>query len=249
MLRSVNEIIGYELAAVDGNIGLCHDFLLDDRRWAIRYMVADTGTWLPGRKVLISPIALEDADWVGRRLPVTLTREQVKEAPPLSADEPVSKQYELDYYAYYGWPYYWVGPGLWGPYALPRQLRKEAQQERERIESPSPGDPHLRSTREVTGYHVAAADREIGHIDDFILDDDAWAIRYAVIDTRNWLPGRRVLVAPGWIASVDWAEGKVHTDLSAEQIENSPEYDPSTPINREYERRLYDYYGRPVYWS
>ncbi len=248
MLRSAKEIIGYELAATDGTFGRCKDFLFDDRQWGIRYMVADTGTWLPGRRVLISPISLEEPDWDARRLKVALTREQIENSPSLSEDEPVSKQFEIDYYGYYEWPFYWVGPGVWGPYALPRDLRHEI----EGSEEPGSGraeDPHLRSTREVTGYRVAAADREIGHIDDLIVSDEEWIVRYIVVDTRNWLPGRRVLVDPGWFTGIEWPQGKAHTDLTADEIENSPEFDPSAPINREYERKLYDYYGRPVYWE
>ncbi len=249
MLRSMKEIIGYEFVAQDGSIGRCHDFLFDDRDWVVRYLVADTGKWLPSRKVLISPIALENPDWERRRLEAALTKQQVENAPSLSEDEPVSKQYELDYFAHYGWPHYWVGPGPWGPYPLPKDLRKRHPDEKEMIEERLPGDPHLRSSREVKGYHVAAADRDIGHIEDLIIEDDAWVIRYSVVDTRNWLPGRKVLVAPGWLTSIDWPQRKVHTDLTAEEIENSPEYDPSMPIKREYEEQLHDSYRRPVYWG
>ncbi len=249
MLRSVKEIIGYDLEAKDGSIGRCHDFLYDDRDWVVRYLVADTGKWLPGRRVLVSPIALEKPDWDLRKLELDLTTDQVENAPSLSEDEPVSKQFEIDYYAYYGWPYYWVGPGIWGPYAVPRDLRRAEDKKAAETKEGGAGDPHLRSSREVTGYHVAAADRDIGHVDDMIVDDTEWVIRYVVVDTRNWLPGRHVLVAPMWFTGIVWSQRKVHTDLTAEEIENSPEFDPSAPINREYERQLYDYYGRPIYWE
>jgi len=248
MLRSVKEILGYELAVQDGSIGRCDDFLFDDRDWVVRYMVADTGKWLPGQRVLISPIALDEPDWDTRRLRVGLTRERIEQAPPLAEDEPVSKQFEIDYYAHYGWPYYWVGPGTWGPYAVPADLRV-AERIREREEEEERGDPHLRSSKEIRGYHVAAADRDIGHVEDLIVDDREWVIRYLVIDTRNWLPGRHVLITPVWFTGIVWSQRRIHTDLSAEEIENSPEYDPSAPVNREYERRLYDFYGRPVYWE
>lgn len=110
-------------------------------------------------------------------------------------------------------------------------------------------DPHLRSTREVIGYHIQANDGGIGHVDDFIAGGEDWVIRYMIVDTRNWLPGRKVLVAPTWVKRVDWAKRDVYVDLSRETIENSPEFDPSAPVNREYELRLYDYYGRPRYWT
>ena len=112
-----------------------------------------------------------------------------------------------------------------------------------------PEENHLRSIKEVTGYHIQASDGEIGHVEDFVVDDKIWALRYIVVDTRNWLPSRKVLVSPQWAATVDWAEQKLWVDLSTDNIKNSPEYDPAAPINRGYERTLYDYYGRPVYWE
>jgi hypothetical protein len=242
----MKEIVGYRLEARDGLIGKCHDFLFDDRGWTIRYMVADTGGWLPGRRVLISPLALEEPDWRERRLPVDLTKQQIEQAPSLATDEPVSRQFELDYYAYYGWPYYWAGGGVWGPYAFPQKLREAGGAETSEEQS---GDRHLRSYREVSGYHIAARDRDIGHVDDLIVEDRSWILRYIVVDTRNWLPGRHVLVAPNWFTEILWAERSIRTDLTAEQIENSPEYNPGAPINREYEQQLYDFYGRPVYWT
>ncbi len=248
MLRSIKEIVGYELEPHDGSIGRCADFLFEDTDWIIRYLVADTRKWLPGRKVLVSPIALREPDWESRRLPVDLSKEQVKNSPPLSEDEPVSRQFEIDYHAYYGWPYYWVGYGTWGPYAVPQNLRLAKQIKEEQQGEPS-GDLHLRSANEVIGYQVSAFDRDIGHVDDMIVDDIEWAIRYVVVDTRNWLPGRHVLISPLWFQEIVWSKREVLTDLAADEIENSPEYDPSTPVNREYERRLYDFYGRPVYWE
>jgi hypothetical protein len=110
-------------------------------------------------------------------------------------------------------------------------------------------DPHLRSTREVIGYHIQATDGEIGHVEDFVLNDEIWSIYYMVVDTRNWLPGREVILSTSWIEEVDWIERHVHVNLSQEAVENSPEFDPSVPVNREYEIRLYDYYGRPKYWT
>jgi hypothetical protein len=251
MLRSVNEIFGYVLSAQDGDIGRCKDFLFDDRAWTVRYMVADTGRWLPGRKVLVSPISLGEPEWRTRRFPVQLTKKQIEEAPPLEEDAPVSRQYEIRWTRYYGWPYYWTGASPWGSVEYPnallmqKDLAEAAQQEEQGVDE---ADHHLRSVKEVTGYHIQATDTEIGHVEDFVLDEESWTLRYMVVDTRNWLPGRKVLVAPVWIASVDWAESKVFVDLSADQIKNSPEYDPSVPVNREYEVRLYDFYGRPRYW-
>jgi hypothetical protein len=110
-------------------------------------------------------------------------------------------------------------------------------------------DSHLRSTDEVTGYHIEAADGEIGHVKDFIVDDETWAIRYLEIDTRNWLPGKKVLLSPQWINNVSWPQSKVYVDLTRETIQNSPEWDDTIPVTREYEYRLHEYYARSPYWA
>jgi hypothetical protein len=150
------------------------------------------------------------------------------------------------WFNYYGWPYYWHGADVWGPVATPSDLRTIEKTE---TGAPDPDKSHLRSTKEVTGYHINAADGEIGHVEDFILDDSTWTLRYVVVDTRNWLPGRKVLVSPTWVRSVEWRERLVNLDLSRESVQNSPKYEPDAPVNREYETRLYDYYGRPAYWK
>jgi len=250
MLRSIDELTGYTLQAEDGEIGRCKDFLFDDEWWGVRYMVADTRKWLPGRKVLVSPISLGEAQWTHRILPVRLTKEQIEKAPGLEEQAPVSRQYEMRWSRYYHWPYYWPGSRLWGTAHLPGELfiASRVPEEPPAAEPPSPTENHIRSTKEVKGYHIMAADGAIGHVEDFIVDDGTWAIRYLVVDTRNWLPGRKVLVAPQWIGSVHWAERSVTTCLSTEAVKNSPPYDPHAPVNREYEERLYDFHGRPKYW-
>jgi hypothetical protein len=212
-------------------------------------MVADTGKWLPGRKVLISPISLGESAWDFGHFQVRLTKNQIEEAPGLDEDAPVSRQHEIRWTQYYGWPYYWEGAGVWGIANYPNALFIQKELEAASEEISGAIDSHLRSETEVMGYHIQATDDEIGHVEDFILDDETWTIGYMVVDTRNWLPGRKVLVAPAWINSIDWSEGKVGVALTREQVKNSPEYDPSAPVNREHEARLYDFYGRPKYWK
>ena len=248
MLKSVKEITGYVLNAQDGEIGRCKDFLFDDELWTIRYMVADTGKWLSGKKVLISPISLGETDWSFKRFQVHLKKQQIKEAPPLDEHAPVSRQYEIKFHEHFGYPTYWVGTETWGLHANPVALAAEKKEEFvEDIKKSN--DPHLRSIKEVTGYHIQANDGDMGHVEDFIANDKSWTIRYVVVDTRNWLPGgRKVLISPAWIESIDWPESRMMVDLSTEQIKESPEYDPYAPINKEYEARLYDFYGRPKYW-
>jgi hypothetical protein len=246
MLRSLNKILGYTIRATDGEIGSAHDFYFDDGEWIVRYLVVDTGGWLSGRRVLISSGEVGRADWKHRLLTVSLTREKVEHSPGVESDLPVSRQEEEVLGHYYDWVPYWGGAcGIMGtPVATVPDARILAKGTEE---DPS-GDPHLRSIKEVTGYHILASDGEIGHVDDFIVDTEKWVLRYLLIDTRNWLPGRKVLVAPNWVGRVDWTDRLVNLDLNRQQVEDSPEFDPSLPLNREYEIRLYDYYGRPGYW-
>jgi hypothetical protein len=247
MLRSVKEIKGYVLQALDSEVGRCKDFLFDDDYWTIRYMVADTGKWLPGRSVLISPISLDEPNWSSGRFPVRLSKQQIEGAPGFDEDKPVSRQYEVEYFRYYDWPYYWGGAAAWGVMAAPGPLFNQEKADDKPAKNDS-GDKHLRSIDEVTGYHTQATDGEIGHVEDFILDDETWTIRYLVVDTRNWLPGKEVLLSPEWIQSIDWADRKVTVDQFRQEVKDSPTYDPSMPVNSEFEERLYDFYGRPKYW-
>jgi hypothetical protein len=248
MLRSADEMMGYILEAKDDEIGRCRDFLFDDQYWTVRYMVADTHKWLPGRKVLISPISLGQPDWVSRRFPVDLTREEVKNSPSIAKDAPVSRQYEIEYFKHYGWSYYWEGKDILGTNSMPGTPPATVTSP-SAIQDMDPKSTFLRSVKEVTGYHIQAENGEIGHVEDFILEENEWVIRYLILDTRNWLPGRKVLVSPGWIESIRWDENSVYVNLTRNAIKKGPEFDPFEPINREYEVRLYDYYGRPKYWE
>jgi PRC-barrel domain len=239
---------GYTIATADGNIGSVHTFYFDDVQWATRYLVVDTGGWLP-RLVLTSPIAIGHADWLKRRLWVNLTKDQVEHSPNFDTDKPVSRQHELDYHNYYGWPAYWTGPYLWGGSMYPLALASAATRVPATVAEQEPADLHLRSVDEVIGYHIQAADDEIGHVEDFIVDDETWQLRYMVVDTSNWWFGKEVLVAPGWIDRVSWPDGKVYVNLAKETVKGSPQWDRSAPVDRAYEERLYDYYARPAYWQ
>ena len=249
MLRSLKEIFNYVLSAEDGEIGRCKDFLFDDEFWTIRYMVADTGKWLPGRKVLISPLFLGKPDWLKQKFLINMTKERLENSPALDEHAPVSRQYEKRYFQYYYWPYYWTGGDVWGAWPYPPAVPVKYPEETEKSEHADPEKSHLRSAREVKGYYIHAKDGEIGHVEDFIVDDETWTIRYLVVDTRNWLPSRDVLIAPSWIESVSWAENSVTVPLTTKEVKESPEYDPAQPVNRQYEVRLYDFYGRPAYWK
>ena len=249
MLRSLKAIEEYAVSASDGDIGSVANFLLDDEHWTVRYLVVQTGGFFGGRRVLISPVSFREVDWSTRRFHVALTRDKVKNSPSVDVDKPVSRQHERDHFGYYGYPYYWGYSGLWGMGAYPG-LIAVAGWKAPPVDYPErSGDVHLRSAKEVRGYHIQGSDEAIGHVADFIVDDETWQVRYLVIDTRNWWLDMEVLVAPHWVSRISWSEKKVFVDLSRQAIKDSPAWNPTAPINREYEARLYDYYGRPVYWD
>ena len=249
MLRSLKDLERYTVGATDGDIGSVVNFLLDDEHWTIRYLVAEPGGFFDGRRVLISPMFFRQVDWANRHFHLALTMDRVKNCPSVDVDKPVSRQHERDYYHYYGYPYYWGYSGRWGMGAFPGFLTAGGWNETADGHLAKSGDVHLRSASEVRGYHIQGSDAPIGHVEDFIVDDETWEIRYLVIDTSNWWFGKKVLVAPHWAKSVSWEENNVYVDLSRQAIKNSPEWNPTAAINREYEARLYDYYGRPVYWE
>ncbi|MGA3344470.1 MAG: PRC-barrel domain-containing protein [Terracidiphilus sp.] len=244
MLIKIKAIKNYSLKCLDGDIGSVSEFYFDDRYWAIRYLVANTAKWLSGRKVLISPYSLNSVDKAEEQVSVHLTKKQIEESPSIGMDEPVSCQYEGLYNGYYGFPNYWGGPYMWGgnPY-----IERDRSRWGLAASEAMGWDRHLRSTHEVTGYHLLALDGEVGHVDDFIIDDK-WAIRYLVIDTTNWWPGKKVLISPKWIENVSWEEKEVSIRLSRETIKAAPEYTDQSLLTRDYETGLYGHYNREGYW-
>jgi PRC-barrel domain len=235
MLIRTKTLRDYKLAGIDGEIGKVKDFYFDDQHWAIRYLVADTGSWLMDNQVLISPYALTAVKKEHQDITVNLSKRQIENSPSLNTHKPVSRQFEEVYNRYYGWPGYYI--------ALDRERGKEPST------TEKAWDPHLRSTCGVSGYHVQATDAEIGHVEDFIIDDEIWAIRYLIVDTKNWWPGKRVLVSPQWIESVSWDKSKVFVHLSQDAIKRSPVYTEDTLPTRDYEAGLYRHYDRQAYWS
>jgi uncharacterized protein YrrD len=245
MLREGETVLGYHLGALDGQIGKIEDLYFDDRYWVIRYLVVNTGSWLEGRSVLISPYSVTALDHESETILTDLTKAQIENSPPASEAIPVSRQSEAAINEYYGWPAYWYGAGPWGPYTIPPVPLVDRMPEKTR----ESWDSNLRSTREVSGYRVEATDGDLGHVADFLIDDESWAIRYLVVDTRNWLPGKHVLVSWEWADSVDWGERMVSVGLSREAIKAAPEYDRDTTVSREYEGSLCRHYGREGYWT
>lgn len=243
MLRSVRKCKEYALAAKDGRIGHIREFYFDDDTWTIRWVVAQAGNWLTGRLVLLSPKTLGIINDEDKTIAVDLTRDQVRTSPSPETNRPVSRQFEVDYYTYFGWPYYWVGPYLWGPSpypVLPAEVPDLASEMARRTHPKM--DLHLRSTDEVSGYHIGARDGEIGHVDDFLFGDTDWSIHYVTVETRNWLPGKHVLVPPPWIKEIQWEDSKVRVEASREDIRQAPAYDAAQPVDADLEQRLSQYF-------
>ncbi len=251
MLRDVSELEGLGIRATDGELGEVKEFYFDDDSWAIRYLVVETGGWLGGMRVLISPYAIARMDPTGRHIDVALTKKQVENSPTIDTHLPVSRQHEVAYLGYYGYPYYWGGPYLWGPgyypsgLAIPTVASGESRSDKSHKNL---SDSHLRSTKAVEGYHIEAVDGDIGHVHGFIVEEQSWAVRYIVVSTTNWWPGKEVLVSPAWITKTSWSESKLYTGLTREAIRDAPEYIESRKITRDYEDDLYMHYGRPPYW-
>jgi len=228
MLRSIKQLYGDELRATDGEIGHIKDFYFDDENWAVRYVVVDTGTWLSGRLVLISPHVFTNFDLDGVHRGVSLTRKQIENSPDFDSEKPVSRQYEDEYYRYYGWPNYWEGGGLWGggPFPIlapPRQERRDASAT-EATTSHERGDAHLRSAQALHGYHIQTDTGAIGHVIDFIVDHETWAICHVVVETGHWYSGREIVISPKEIVRISYEESKVYVSVTKESILKAPEY-------------------------
>ena len=229
MLRNVNSLIGNPMVAKDGEMGKVEEFYFDDQAWIIVYMVVKTGNWLSGRRVLISPVALVKGKDRSDTFPVNLTKEQIKNSPDIDTDLPVSRQQMIALHQYYPWQSYWqtgfYEGGIWAIVPPP-------------VDEPAPvkaatGDLHLRSTHAISGYHIETTDGELGHLRDFIIDDESWHIEYLVIEMHNWLTDRNVLIARKHIKEIQWATSKVLVDVTKFTVENSPPYNESALLNLE----------------
>ncbi len=246
MLHSVKALQGFTVHASNGDIGTIKDVYFDDARWTIRYLVVDTGNWLRARSVLISPISFHQPDWDAEAIHVDLTREQVENSPGIDAEKPISRQQEEEFYRHYDYPLYWVGPLLWGFGAFPPigGMFGRDNDEANSVRPANDADPihvnsHLRSTDDVLGYHIRASDDTVGHVDDFLFDENDWSIQFMIVDTRNWLPGKHVLISPQRIESVSWPDRHVFVNATRSAIESSPEYDEDHPPAREDRHDLY----------
>jgi hypothetical protein len=249
MLINASDITGFKVAATDGSIGSVTDFLFDDASWTLRWIVVETGNWLSGRKVLLPVSVLGHPDTDARSFPVRLTMAVIKDSPDVDAHAPVSRQHEERMYGYYNMSPYWGngfymgGYGGWSAgmsqthYADSRRRQDEASAALHRD-----GDQHLRSMNAVTGYTLQATDGTIGHVEGFVIDDTDWTIRFLAVDTKNWWPGKHVLISPRSAKDILWSESLVTLDVDRQTVKDSPAYDPSVQVDARLEARMARHY-------
>jgi sporulation protein YlmC with PRC-barrel domain len=223
MLQNIKQLYGDKLAALDGDIGHVKDFYFDDESWVIRYLVADTGSWLTGRLVLLTPHAFGKLDQSEKTFHIKLHKKQIEDSPSIESHKPVSRQFEVEYYGYYGWPPYWDGGGMSGigpiPVALPLLVDRIKPHQKHKHRE----DKHLRSTQAISGYHIQTSDGEIGQITDFIIDEKGWTIRDLVIETGHWYSGKEILIPSSKVKQISYEETKVFVSLTKEDIQRTAE--------------------------
>ena len=247
MLWSLNHLRHYRIRATDDTLGSVEDLFFDDASWTVRYLVVDTA-WLLGRRVLLPPTVLGHPDAVAREFPVSLTKEQVRSSPDIDTAQPVNRQQEVDLHGHYGWiPYWGAASRVLAPDSASDAASGGAVLAEAPGDQPVQRDPHLRSGREVVGYAIAATDEPVGSVGDLLFDEDGWVLRYLVVDTGQWLPGRKVLLAPTWVRELSWAERQVTVNVTRAQVESSPEYNPADELGRDYENRLHEHYVQSGY--
>ena len=252
MFVRISSFEGLSIQARDGEVGSISDVLFEDDTWRVRWLVVDTGSWLMGRRVLLPASHVEAPEVGAASISVDLTRKQVEDSPGSGIDLPVSRQMEASLYESYGWAPYWSTPGM--PYVpataypvLPVApvpatggapalgvSPTAAQGKTPGADGEQTGDPHLRSADEVTGYYIHARDGDIGHVEDILVEGRDWSIGYFIVDTKNWWPGKMVLVHPDWIERVSWEERLVHLSRSRDEVKMAPEYNPHRPIDSRY---------------
>jgi uncharacterized protein YrrD len=239
----MNNIIGFKVDALDGECGSVKDLFFDDSSHKLRYLVVDTGGWLNSHEVLISPESVAEIDGATKTVAVLLRKSAIDDSPKVDTDRPISRQYEIALASYHNWPAYWA---VAGHSSTPVERDESAVAAAMMVEE---ADPNLRSAKAVIGYGIQCMEDSLGHVEDLILDTETYTIRYVIVDTRNWLPGgKKVMVSFDWITHFSWADSKAFVDLTQDQLRDAPEYDPRAPVNRQLEERLFDFYGRPIYW-
>ena len=234
MERNLKSLIGNSIEATDGEIGTVQGLYFDDKSWAIRFLVVQTGSWLMERSVLISPVAFKNIDANESIISVNLTKDQVSNSPDTDTHKTVSRQQETELYEHYSWQPYWgsgfYAGGLWG--IMPRtplfdkRITEDSTEDNKNTAIKN-NDLHLRSSAQITGYYIQANDGEVGHVNDFIIDDKSWKILYFIIDTHNWIGGKKVLVEVKNIKDIQWENGKVILNITIEAVKDSRLFEES----------------------
>jgi hypothetical protein len=219
MLQNIKQFYGSRLAALDGDFGHAKDFYFDDKSWVIRYLVADTGSWLTGRLVLLSPHAFGKWDHYEKALHIKLRKKQIEDSPSIDTHEPISRQFEENYYRSYGWPPYWQGGQMWGMGGYPLVAAPLAQDLATRRASEPVADRHLQSAKAVTGYSVDASDGMVGHLGGFLVDDRTWAVSGLLVEAGHWFAGKEIVILPRMVERISSAQSKVFVNLTMADIQ------------------------------
>ena len=231
MQSSIKSLIGYAMRATDGDIGAVTEFYFDDNNGIIRYLIVKTGSWLSGLKELISPQSVQKVDFEEKEFIVNLTKEQIEHSPDIDTDKPISRRQEIELYGHYAWQRYsgngFYAGSLWPVLPATIGLNTGMTIDKSRSEEERDFDPHLRSTDIVNGYHIHASDGDIGHVNDFIVDTETWQILYFVVDTHNWIGGKKVLIGVNQIKEISWKNSKVTLNIPIDAVKESPLFDES----------------------
>ena len=219
---SLESLLGFAIHEKDGDLGKVHDFYFDAESWIIRDLVVETGRWFQRKRVLISAAIVAQDGWEKRKFCVPLTKEQVRNSPPIDTDAPVSRQHEIEMQSHYGWPAYWTME----PYVLippPEPVARDVQNRT------SLGDPHLRSFRELTTYRAWTSDGFAGFVEDFYVDDANWTIIGLRVALGEWWPHKMIGLERRHVTEISWREKLVRFSLSRKQMEAAP---PPAPASR-----------------
>lgn len=257
MLIFANTIQNFHVQATDDTLGKVKDLYFDEESWVVRYLVVDTQKWLPGRKVLVSPIGLDKVNYDNQIVEIFASKQQIKESPSVSEHQAVTRKNELLLNNYFGWPHYWSyfdNNRLWGEFPTPVQLKEAPPPNRDVELTPEQEeDVKLRSVNDIkgdfTGYKIQATDGDIGHVSDFLVDPETWKLRYFVVDTRNWLPGKFVVLSTDWIVYFYQQDKKVVVDLPKDKIENGPFFELTMPLTRLEEKQIHESYNKNPYFN
>jgi hypothetical protein len=224
MQLDIKGLYGYKLAATDGDIGRIRDFYFDDQSWTVRYAVADTGSWLKGQLVLLSPRAFGRLDHAGKTLNIGLSLKQIESCPPIEAHMPVSRRYEVEYHRYYGWPEYWSGGAMAGLGGFPMVLPHSKGELEAQVRNNRRDDKHLQSMHSVIGFHIQAVDAVIGRLGGFLVDGDNWVVSDLLAEAGHWYSGKEIRIAPAKVERISFEESTVFVGLTKRDIEKTAEH-------------------------